>query len=693
MAVLVNEANAVNDRSDCDLSPALPCALAPIVIEEVTPELDGGQHAVKRVLGDELTVSAAIFKDGHDLLAARVCYRGPQDSSWRALRLHYEPKDDRWTGHILLDQVGAWQFTVEAWTDVFATWRSELEKKWGAGQDVSTELLVGAQLLEAVAVTTPWPQVAARLRRITVLLQDTDLEPYTRVRVGVAPELLAMMETNYTPADLTRYVRTLGVHVDRERARFAAWYEFFPRSATTDPSQHGTFTTALAQLDRIAALGFDVVYLPPIHPVGLKNRKGRNNSLVAGPNDVGSPWAIGGEHGGHTAIEPKLGTLADFDRFVARAGELGLEVALDFALQCSPDHPWLKDHPEWFFVRPDGTIKYAENPPKKYQDIYPLNFWCSDREGLWAACRDILLFWIGRGVRTFRVDNPHTKAFAFWAWAIAEIRRDHPDIIFLAEAFTRPQVMRYLAKIGFNQSYTYFTWRNTAAELTEYLTELTQGPMREYFRGNFFVNTPDILHEYLQTGGRPAFRARLLLAATLSPLYGIYSGFELLEATPVRPGSEEYLDSEKYEIKVRDYAAPGNLDADIGHLNRLRRTYRALQLYDNLSFHRSNNAAILCYRKHAPGEDFLIVVNCDPHHVQDGVVDVPLAALGLGHDTPFVVEDLLTGAQYTWRGPRNYVRLDPAVQPGHLLRLVRPAVPADASVDDPDDAPADVVDG
>lgn len=636
------------------------------------PELDAGRYAVKRVVGDELEVSAAIFKDGHDLLAAHVRYRGPDDTDWRTLRMRHDNDSDRWAAHFPLDRVGTWTFVVEAWTDAFATWRSELEKKHNASQDIASELLEGAQLLEHTAARVEHPGAKARMLRLAGLLRDTDFEAYTRVRVGVAPELLAVMEAHYIPVDLTAFEREQTVHVDRERARFAAWYEFFPRSATSDPHRHGTFADAGKMLDRIAWLGFDVVYLPPIHPIGVTNRKGRNNTLTADPDDPGSPWAIGNEHGGHTAVDPRLGTLEDFDRFVKRAGELGIEVALDYALQCSPDHPWLAEHPEWFFVRPDGTIKYAENPPKKYQDIYPLNFWCNDREGLWSACRDIFLFWIRHGVRTFRVDNPHTKALSFWEWVIAEVRKDHPDVVFLAEAFTRPNRMRYLAKAGFSQSYTYFTWRNTAVQLQEYLAELTQGPMREYFRGNLFPNTPDILHEHLQHGGRGAFRARLLLAATLSPVYGIYSGFELLEATPVRPGSEEYLDSEKYEIRVRDFDAPGNLNEDMRRINQIRRENRALHLHDNLRFHHSENGAILFYSKSFYQNDLLIIVNCDPHHARETIVHVPLAELGLSEHMPFVVEDLLTGARYTWQGVRNYVRLDPKLQPGHLLRLVRP---------------------
>ncbi|MFL5576034.1 MAG: alpha-amylase family glycosyl hydrolase, partial [Gemmatimonadaceae bacterium] len=471
------------------------------------------------------------------------------------------------------------------------------------------------------------------------------------------------------------YPRELTITVDRERAGFAAWYELFPRSQSPVPGRHGTFADAARQLPRLAELGFDVVYLPPIHPIGRTFRKGPNNTLQSSPDDLGSPWAIGNECGGHTAVDPGLGTLEDFSRFVCRANELGLEVALDYALQCSPDHPWVKEHPNWFVIRPDGSIQYAENPPKKYQDIVPLDFWSEDREALWAACRDVLLFWIERGVRTFRVDNPHTKPFAFWEWVIAEVRRDHPDVVFLSEAFTRPKKLLHLAKLGFTQSYTYFTWKNSAWELRQFMTEFSRPELLEYYRGNLFTNTPDILHEYLQTGGAGAFRVRLLLAATLSPLYGIYSGFELMEHEPVRPGSEEYLDSEKYQLRQRDYDAPGNLNAEIRLLNRIRRDQRALQRADNLSFHPSSTPDILFYRKAAPpgGDDLLVAVNVDPREARDGMVTVPVAELGLAEDETYTVEDLLTGEHYAWRGARNYVRLDPARQPGHLLRVVRPA--------------------
>jgi starch synthase (maltosyl-transferring) len=446
----------------------------------------------------------------------------------------------------------------------------------------------------------------------------------------------------------------------------------FPRSCTPDPSRSGTFREAEARLPQIAAMGFDVLYLPPVHPIGTSHRKGRNNSLTPAPGDPGSPWAIGSPDGGHTAVDPGLGTLEDFDRFVHVANRLGLEMAIDIAFQASPDHPWVREHPEWFKHRPDGSIKYAENPPKKYQDIYPLDFDSTDWKGLWHALRDVFLFWVSHGVRIFRVDNPHTKSFRFWEWCIESIMREHPDVIFLAEAFTRPKVMRYLAKVGYHQSYTYFTWRNDASELRDYLIELTTTELREYMRPNFFANTPDILHAYLQTGGRPAFEVRLVLAATLGATYGIYSGFELCEHVPVRPGSEEYMDSEKYQIKPRDWNAPGNLNQLIARINAVRREQPALQQHVNLQFHACDNPALLWYSKYADGADRVFVVaNTDPHWMQHGWLEVPLQDLGLGHDATFVVEDLLDGARYTWRGRYNYVRLDPAERTAHIFVVRR----------------------
>ncbi len=677
-----------------------------IIIECVTPELDGGRYPVKRITGDTVIVGADLIKEGHDQLAARVLFRPPGDSEWSQSPMHFDYDRDRWYGAFTVDRIGRWSFTIEAWTDRFATWRAELRKKVDAGQEVQLELVEGAQLARAASRGTRSSAARASLLMTAKMLEDrrnTTIEK--RIQRALDDDLLALMEEHARPNDLTRYRRELAITVDRERARFAAWYEMFPRSqiapAVAKAAQrHGTFTDAAARLPRLADLGFDVVYLPPIHPIGETFRKGKNNSLTAEPGDVGSPWAIGNAHGGHTAIDPALGTIGDFDRFVATARDLGLEVALDYALQCSPDHPWVKEHPEWFHVRPDGSIKHAENPPKKYQDIVPINFWCDDRAALWNACRDVLRYWIEHGVKIFRVDNPHTKTFAFWEWVIHEVQREHPDVVFFAEAFTRPKRMKSLAKLGFTMSYTYFTWKNQWWELRDYLTELTQTAMVEYFRGNLFANTPDILNEYLVNGGRPAFRARLLLAGTLLPLYGIYSGFELCENVPVHPGSEEYLDSEKYQIRPRDYDAPENINADIRRLNEIRREVPALHWYDNLSFHTSENPTILFYRKaaRAPlvqfpgsspepvpaeaaatlglrpaahGADVLVMVNTDPHHVQETMVHVPIHEMGLDDEQRYVVHDLLTGARYSWRGVRNYVRLDPAQQPGHLFVVER----------------------
>jgi starch synthase (maltosyl-transferring) len=671
-----------------------------IVIECVTPELDAGRYSVKRIVGDRVSVGADVIKEGHDELWARLLYKAPDDTEWSSAAMRYDFDSDRWYGEFDVDRIGRWTFTIEAFSDRFGTWRAALAKKVEADQDASSELVEGAQLARAASRSTRSAPARASLLMTAKFLEDqreTAIEK--RIRRALDDDFLALMQEHARPTDLTRYRRDLTIVVDRERARFASWYEMFPRSIAVKGAdhvlRHGTFADAAEQLPRIAGLGFDVVYLPPIHPIGRTFRKGKNNSLTPEPDDVGSPWAIGNEFGGHDAIEPALGTFADFDLFVKRADELGMEIALDFALQCSPDHPWVTEHPDWFHVRPDGTIKYAENPPKKYQDIYPLNFWCDDRENLWHACRELLLFWIGHGVTTFRVDNPHTKALAFWEWVIQEVQRDHPDTIFFAEAFTRPKRMKTLAKLGFTMSYTYFTWKNDEWNLRAYLEELTQSPMAEYYRGNLFANTPDILNEYLVEGGRPAFRARLLLAGTLMPLYGIYSGYELVENVPVRPGSEEYLDSEKYQLRARDYDALGNLNDDIRRLNAVRHAEPALQLYSNLTFHTSENPAVVFYRKsaaepvvqwsgcephpvpgaepgHSTARDLLIAVNLDPNSAQETMVHVPIAEMGIAEDEPYAVHDLLTDARYVWRGVRNYVRLDPAEHAGHVFRVEHP---------------------
>lgn len=684
-------------------------ALEHVTIECVTPEVDAGRHPAKRVVGDVVWIGADIFRDGHEQLAARVIFRGPGDKEWRSAPLTFDYNTDRWYGAITVDRMGRWTFTVEAWTDAFSTWRDKLKKKHDAGQDVQLELLEGAEIVKnAARGLKPGPLRAMILQTAKILADRREASTLQKIKRALDPELGALVREHYQPDDLTRYRRELAITVDQPKARFSSWYEFFPRSCGTQERgsperrdgslRHGTFRDAAKELPRIAKLGFDVAYLPPIHPIGRTFRKGKNNSLEAKPDDVGSPWAIGNEHGGHTAIEPALGTIEDFDSFVAEATKLGIDVALDYALQCSPDHPWVKEHPDWFHIRPDGSIAYAENPPKKYQDIYPINFWCKDRENLWKACRDVILYWIEHGVKIFRVDNPHTKAFAFWEWMIADVQAQYPDAVFFAEAFTRPKRMNALAKLGFTMSYTYFTWKNEWWDLRRYVEEL-QGGSVEYYRPNFFANTPDILNEYLVEGGRPAFRIRLMLAATLSSLYGIYSGYELGENVPVKPGSEEYLDSEKYQLRHRDWNATGNINDDIIRVNRLRKEQPALQRFDNVTFHESENPTILFYEKSgdpAPRQwlghwqdvpptvaargpqpaarSLFVAVTTDPRLPQESMVHVPLAPFGLGPDEQYVVRDLLTGQKYTWRGSRNYVRLDPLNGPvAHIFVVERKA--------------------
>ena len=646
-----------------------------VVIERVWPEIDAGRFPIKRTVGEQVSVSADIFVDGHDLLAGVVKYRclpslkgvHSDPPAWQEVPLSARA-NDRWEATFTVTELGEYEYTIEAWIDRFGSWLKELVAKTDAEQDVSSELLEGAEIIQRAVGRPVDPDENLRLLEIADLLRR-DAPPVARIWAAKDSNLRAFMDARPDRSASTTYGRTLRCVVDSVRARFGAWYEMFPRSVTPDASRSGTFREAETRLAEIAAMGFDVVYLPPVHPIGETNRKGRNNALTASPGDPGSPWAIGSPAGGHTAVEPGLGTLDDFDRFVRLANRLGLEVALDIAVQTSPDHPWVREHPEWFRHRPDGSIKYAENPPKKYQDIYPINFESAEWEPLWHALRDIFLFWIDHGVRIFRVDNPHTKPFRFWEWVIARIRRDHPDVIFLAEAFTRPTVMRYLAKAGFTQSYTYFTWRNTAHDLREYMTELTRTELQEYMRPNFFANTPDILHEYLQTGGRAAFEVRLILAATLAANYGIYSGFELCEHVPVRKGSEEYLDSEKYQIKPRDWNQADNLRELIARVNEIRHTHRALQQNTTLAFHNSDNPQFLWFSKSVPErpERVFVAVNTDPHWTQHGWVQMPIWEMGISPGTPYSVEDLLDGGRYTWRGEWNYVRLDPAERVAHIF--------------------------
>jgi starch synthase (maltosyl-transferring) len=644
--------------------------IARVVVEDVRPHVDHGRFAVKRTVGESLEVVADVFADGHDRLGVVLRHRAADAAEWKETAM--EPLgNDVWRASFPLERPGFHQYTVEAWIDVFGSWREELGKKVEAGQDVAGELLEGAALLRAGAARVAGPKRAWLEKQAAGLEGDAP----QAVRATAAFDA-ALQEAMAGAPDRSRsvtYDPVLSVWADRERARLGAWYEMFPRSAGNQTARGATLREAERRLADIAGLGFDVVYLPPVHPIGRTHRKGRGNTLGAGPGDPGSPWAIGAAAGGHTAIDPGLGTLEDFDHFVAAAGSRDLEVALDLAYQCSPDHPWVREHPGWFRHRPDGSIKHAENPPKKYQDIFPLDFECQDWRGLWKALLDVVRFWIGHGVRIFRVDNPHTKPFRFWDWLIAEVQREHPDVLFLAEAFTRPRVMRRLAKGGFTQSYTYFTWRNRKSELIEYFTELTATPVREYLRPNLFVNTPDILHEYLQTGGRPAFQIRLVLAATLGASYGIYGPpFELCESRAV-PGTEEYENSEKYEIRAWDYDRPGNLRDLVALVNRARRDHPALHFDHRLRFHPVDGEDLLFYSKTTPdlSDIVLVVVNLDPHHTRDGWVHAPLGELGIPADQPYQVHDLLSGARHLWNGEHNFVRLDPQVMPAHVFAVRR----------------------
>ena len=641
-----------------------------VVIEDVTPRVDDGRFPAKRIVGDVVTVEADVFADGHDAVAADVRYQRRGETAWR--RVPMEPVvNDRWRGEFTVTDIGRFSFTVEGWVDHFATWRLGLAKKRDADVVEESDLEIGAGLIEDAAERAKNDTRAELLSATAALLGDRRRPIETRVEAALAPEVADAMRLFPDRSRSTVHDPIYEIWVDRERARFSAWYELFPRS-WGDEGEHGTLSDVADRLDYVAEMGFDVLYLPPIHPIGRTNRKGPNNSLEAGPDDPGVPWAIGGPEGGHTAIHPQLGTIEDFRKLRDRAAELGLEIALDVAFQCSPDHPWVTEHPEWFAHRPDGTIQYAENPPKRYEDIYPLDFETSDPEGLWEALRGVFEFWIAEGVKIFRVDNPHTKAFPFWEWVIGELKRQEPDLIFLSEAFTRPKVMYRLAKLGFTQSYTYFAWRNTAWELREYLTELTQGEPAEFFRPNFWPNTPDILTEYLQTGSRGAFVTRLVLAATLSSNYGIYGpAFELMESTPRHPGSEEYLDSEKYQIRHWELDRPDSLAPIIRRINEIRREHPALQRMDRLVFHPTDNEQLLCYSKQHGDDTILVVVNLDPTHTHSGWTSLDLAELGVDPDHQFQVHDLLVDRRYLWQGPHNFVQLDPHLMPAHVFAVRR----------------------
>jgi starch synthase (maltosyl-transferring) len=644
-----------------------------VIIEGVHPEIDCGRFPIKRTVGEEVVVTGDIFTEGHDLLSAVVKHRAVEAVGWTEVPMT-ALGNDRWTGRFTATTRGRHEYTIEAWVDHFSSWVREVSKKWEAGQHIESELLEGAELLRASARRASGPDAGGLRKRAEILGRPGD--PASRVKAAMDPDLAAMMARHPDRSGGSVYEPVLGIAVERERALYGAWYELFPRSTAPEPGRHGTFKDTEARLPYVAEMGFDVLYLPPVHPIGRSYRKGPNNTLTPGPDDPGSPWAIGGPEGGHKAVHPELGTLDDFDDLVLTAKRLGLEIALDIAFQCSPDHPYVREHPQWFRHRPDGTIKYAENPPKKYQDIYPIEFESEDWQALWAELRDIFLFWIGHGVSIFRVDNPHTKPFRFWDWVIKEVWDRHPDAIFLAEAFTRPRLMHRLAKGGFTQSYTYFTWRNTKWDLTTYFTELTQTDAVEYMRPNLFANTPDILHEYLQVGGRPAFQARLVLAATLSATYGIYGPpFEHCVGQPWKPGSEEYLDSEKYQVRHWDVGRPDSLREFIARINAIRRENPALHFNRNLRFYESDNDQLIFYGKATSdlANIILVVVNLDPHHVQSGWVRVPVAELGLGSGSGegYQVHDLIGDARHLWHGDWNFVQLDPAACPAHIFRVRR----------------------
>jgi starch synthase (maltosyl-transferring) len=643
-----------------------------VVIENVQPEIEAGRFAIKRVIGEHVEVTADIHADGHDILFAVLQHRSPSQSGWREVAM--QPLvNDRWKAEFRVSEQGRYFYTVSAWVDPFKSWRRDLRKKFEAGQDVGLDLLVGVSLIEDAAGRAQGNDREQLLLRATELKEKRAKNQQLAME-SVDDQLTALMQRYADRRRATTYDRELAVVVDRVKARFSTWYEIFPRSSADEPGKHGTFRDCEKQLPYIADMGFDVLYFPPIHPIGRINRKGKNNSEQASPNDFGSPWAIGAEEGGHDAILPQLGTIEDFKSLQAKAKDLGLEMALDLAFQCTPDHPYVKAHKEWFRVRPDGSVQYAENPPKRYQDIYPIYFENDHAEELFQELKRVVLYWIAQGIRIFRVDNPHTKPFEFWEWLINGIKSEYTDVLFLAEAFTRPKVMYRLAKLGFTQSYTYFAWRNTKSELTEYFTELTQTEVREFFRPNLWPNTPDILTEFLQFGGRPAFMIRVTLAATLGASYGIYGpAFELCENRALRPGSEEYLDSEKYQLRHWDTNDPRSLKGLIARLNQIRKENPALQSDWSLRFHETNNDQLIVYSKTTEDLSNVVVtvVSLDPYYTQAGWVDLSLETLGLDPSQPYQMHDLLSEARYLWHGPHNYLQLNPQMMPAHVFVVRR----------------------
>ncbi len=641
-----------------------------VIIEHIVPLVEGGRFPAKYSVGETVRVEADIFADGHDKVSAALLHRPAGSQHWQETDMR-PLGNDRWCAEFDVQVVGWHECGLRAWVDHFATWRCDLKKRMDAGQNVAVDLKIGAVLVEDAAAAATG-DVAEALDAFARFLRSDEIDEATEVALGSG--LQQLMRRHAPRRFVTAWPAPVRLWVDRARARFSAWYELFPRSASPDPNRHGTLRDVIDRLDYIAGMGFDVLYLPPIHPIGRQYRKGRNNSAVAGPDDVGSPWAIGGPEGGHDAIHPQLGTLDDFAALVDAARVSGIEIALDLAFQCSPDHPYVKQHPEWFRHRPDGSIQYAENPPKKYQDIYPFDFECADYEALWNELLRVTLFWHGQGVRIFRVDNPHTKPLPFWEWLIAEVKQRDPGVVFLSEAFTRPKVMYRLAKLGFTQSYTYFAWRNDPRSLRQYFTELTTSPVVDFFRPNAWPNTPDILNEYLQTDARAAYIVRLTLAATLCANYGLYGpAFELMDHRPAQPGSEEYLDSEKYQIRQWDLSQPHSLADLVARINRIRRNHPALQHDRGLVFHNVDNDRLICFSKTHGDSTILVAANTDPWHEQWGHVELNLAAMNLAPDQPFQVHDLLTDLRYRWQGARAVIGLDPGSLPVHVFAVRRHA--------------------
>ena len=639
-----------------------------ITIERVAPEIDFGSYPIKRTVGESVEVEADIFTDGHDALYGLLLFRREEEQNWAELPMQFM-SNDRWRATFMVAEIGRYFYTVQAWIDAFGSWRRDLDKKLAARQAEPVDFLIGAQLVEEASRRAAGGD-ATKLRETAATLRT--VKPGADLLVVIDADVTRLVNRYRDARFVIRYAKELPVVVDRERARFSTWYETFPRSCATTPGTHGSFKDCEQRIPYIASMGFDVLYLPPIHPIGRSHRKGKNGALNASDRDPGSPWAIGSSEGGHKSIHAELGTMDDFESLVKKSRQYNMEIALDIAFQCSPDHPYVTEHPEWFRWRPDNTIQYAENPPKKYQDIYPLEFTGEGARELWQELKSVMQFWTGHGVHIFRVDNPHTKPFPFWQWVIDEIKKEFPDVIFLAEAFTRPKVMYRLAKLGFSQSYTYFAWRNSKYDITQYFTELTQTEVREYFRPNLWPNTPDILTEYLQSGGRPGFMVRLLLAATLGASYGIYGPpFELCESQAREPGSEEYLNSEKYEIRFWDLEQKNSLRELIARVNRIRRENVALQSDRSLQFVPVDNDQIICYAKHSknPPNTIVTAVNLDPHHVQSGWIDLPAKVLGAAAEESYQLHDLLTDARYLFHSPRIYVELNPDIVPAHIFRL------------------------